>query len=169
MGLSLSNLNSSRVRPSSQYLLDELVTMGNLPRITSIIPKHISSVKIELYSTLMNSPYKKRHSYCNNEQNSHYIYLKCEEDWHFSMEFKIISMKQTKQTHCIKIKISKEYKNVIKPDSIKLLQKNVRCEIMDIIKFGVEKFLKEIEVFGLLGKNSQHFANFIYFNRFKSH
>ena len=67
------------------------------------------------------------------------------------------------------MKISKEQKKVVCEGFRVLAKKDVRCEITDILKFGVERFLDEIENFGLLGKNSQHFANFVYFNRFKSH
>lgn len=166
MGLSHSTINS-KARSSSNFSFNEIITRKNISEINSVIPKHISSIQIELRSKNL-FHFKRRNSVLNDSSGdiSNYIYLKCDDGWHLSMEFIFC---QKKKTPCIRMKISKEYINVVSIsfEERVLAKKEAICEIRDLLIFGVDQFLKEIENFGLMEKDSQHFASFIYFNMFK--
>lgn len=148
--------------PTAEFCFNEIITRKNIRDIKSAIPFRFSVLEIEIHSKCENkTPFKKRYSYYNNLQDAHCIYLHCKDNWHLSLEF---TYSQKKKLPCVLFKIDKNKHNVTHEGWQLLLKKAVRCDIMDVLSFGVEKFLKEESE---NNKNSQHFANFIYFNTLK--
>lgn len=162
-----SNFNAKPLTlPRLDFSFDEIITRKNIKDIISAIPFRFSVLEIEIHSKCESKmSFQKRYSYYNNLQDAHCIYLRCKDNWHLSLEF---TYSQKKKIPCVLFKIDKIKHNVTHEGWQLLLKKDVRCDLMDVLSFGVEKFLKEeSENSGNYNKNSQHFANFIYFNSFK--
>lgn len=166
MGVSGSNNHSSsKITPISDFSFDEVLTEKNFKRIKSALPIKMLISTMEIHSTnFLTTEYKKRHSLVKDPNIGHYIYLQCKNGWHLSLQF-MISPK--KAIPCIRIIINEDVHKVIPEGNKILLRKQINCDFLDILMLGVVKFLSEVESPGVQHKNSQHFANFIYFKSFK--